>query len=172
MRPAMPFRTRAPAAVWDAGAESILATSRSTAANQPGLNRRSAEVGASAAISETDVDVVVVVGLREARSTEAEERDDLLRLNLGREPHQRLDRALGDSADALVPRDRQVLHARDVDREPEHVSRDDLRAGEEAVAGDQARDAHLAESDDEVADDDEDTDVHASGDDVARTRGG
>ena len=47
---------------------------------------------------EPDVDVVVMVALREARAAEAEQRDDLLWLDLSRQPQKRFDRALGDPA--------------------------------------------------------------------------
>src|SRR4029078_7832840 len=140
------------------------ATKRSTAATRPGFILRSAEVGASAAMSEPDVDVIVVVGLREAGATEPEQGDDLLRLNLYRQSEQRLDRVLGDAADPLVPCDRKALQGRDVDCEAVDVRRDDARSGEEAVAGHEAGHRHMVEPDHEVPEDDEHANVDAAGD--------
>ena len=52
-------------------------------------------------MSEPDVDMVVVVRLREAGATEPEQRDDLLGLNLDGQSEKRFDGVLGDAADSL-----------------------------------------------------------------------
>ena len=62
-------------------------------------------------MSKPDVDVVVVVRLREAGATKPEQRDDLLRLNLDGQSEKRFDGVLGDAADSLVPGDGKALQA-------------------------------------------------------------
>ena len=64
----------------------------------------------SKTMSEPDVDVVVVVHLREAGAAEPEQRDDLLRLNLDRQSEKRFDGVL-NAATSLVPGDRKALQA-------------------------------------------------------------
>src|SRR4029453_8066904 len=92
----------------------------------------------------TNVNVVVVVRQREGRATEAEQRDDLPRLHLGREQQDVSHCPLGDRAvRLLVPEDGAATQRGDVGGEPIDVRRDDAWARIEPVPADQARHGRL-----------------------------
>src|SRR5205809_5057997 len=97
-----------------------------------------------------------MVGERERRSAESEQRDDLLRLELGRQEENGFDSLLGHSSRLLVARDGDAPESTHVDREPVDVGRDNTWASEETMTADEARHGDLAERHAEVADEDDD----------------
>ena len=120
---------------------------------------------------EADVAVIPVIRQRERRAAERHQRDDLVRLHLGREHQDAADRLLGDRAATLVADDVDVVDRRHVDGEAVDVRRDHAGPRVQPVPGDQARDRDLVEGLREVLDRREHADVDASrGDVVAATR--
>src|SRR5829696_6588801 len=116
MRTATARRRRVAPIVWPTGAASSRAIAptgnrSARAARRPASPWRAAT---SASTLEADVDVVVVVGERERRAAEAEQGDDLLRLQLGGQAENRLHGALGPAAELLVTVDRRAPNGGDV----------------------------------------------------------